>query len=76
MNQTDLVHLYWRAGFGAKPSLIADSKKLSKIYTVNRLFDTSKKTETIKVKKTIFFDSRSSFFTLLPKIFFPKKTAA
>ena len=49
MNQKELVHLYWRAGFGAKPSLIADSKKLSKINTVNGLFDASKKIETIKV---------------------------
>ena len=61
MNEKELVHLYWRAGFGAKPSLIADSKKLSKINTVNGLFDASKKKETIKLD---FSDNSKTSFLL------------
>ena len=65
MNQTEVVHLYWRAGFGAKPSLIADSKKLSKINTVNGLFDASKKIEIIKLD---FSDFRDYFNTPYNKL--------
>ena len=41
MNQREYIHLNWRAGFGAMPTLIAASKKLSKKDCVNELFDTS-----------------------------------
>ena len=34
-----------------------------------------KKTEISKIQKTNFFESLSEFIKLLPKIFFPKKTA-
>ena len=67
MNQTELVHLYWRAGFGAIPSLINDSKKLSKINTVNGLFDASKKIETIKLDFSDFGDYFNTPYNKLRK---------
>jgi len=56
MNQREYIHLNWRAGFGAMPTLIAASKKLSKKNCVNELFDTSKKTEPIQIDLSDFGD--------------------
>ncbi|MDG1315177.1 MAG: DUF1800 family protein, partial [Flavobacteriaceae bacterium] len=67
MNQTELVHLYWRAGFGAKPSLINDSKKLSKINIVNGLFNDYKKIETIKLDFSDFGDYFNTPYNKLRK---------
>ena len=56
MNQREYIHLNWRAGFGAMPTFIAASKKLSKKNCVNELFDTSKKTEPIQIDLSDFGD--------------------
>ena len=56
MNQREYIHLNWRAGFGAMPTLIADSKKLSKKDCVNELFDTSRKIEPIQIDLSDFGD--------------------
>ena len=56
MNQREYIHLNWRAGFGAMPTLIAASKKLSKKNCVNELFDTSNKIEPIQIDLSDFGD--------------------
>jgi len=56
MNQREYIHLNWRAGFGAMPTLIAASKKLSKKDCVNELFDTSRKIEPIQIDLSDFGD--------------------
>jgi len=56
MNQREYIHLNWRAGFGAMPTLIAVSKKLSKKDCVNELFDTSRKIEPIQIDLSDFGD--------------------
>ena len=56
MNQREYIHLHWRAGFGAMPTLIAASKKLSKKDCVNELFDTSRKIEPIQIDLSDFGD--------------------
>jgi len=56
MNQREYIHLNWRAGFGAMPTLVADSKKLSKKDCVNKLFNTSRKIEPIQIDLSDFGD--------------------
>ena len=56
MNQREYIHLNWRAGFGAMPTLIAASKKLRKKDCVNELFDTSRKIEPIQIDLSDFGD--------------------
>ena len=67
MNQREYIHLNWRAGFGAFPSLIAASKKLSRKNSINLLFEASKIIEPVQIDLSDFGDYFNTPYNKLKK---------
>ena len=67
MNQREYIHLNWRAGFGAFPSLIVASKKLSRKNSINLLFEASKIIEPVQIDLSDFGDYFNTPYNKLKK---------